>query len=143
MTNTSNYEKTIEHQFDSFCKTVLKNHARNIYAENKRRYARFVSLEALTPAELSKLCICDTYEAECICFSINNYDIPIEDILIAQALDSLSKRQQEIILLSFFLSMNDVDIAKLMNLAKSTVHYHKEKALNELRKFMEEHTDEE
>jgi len=32
----SNYENTIEHQFDSFCKTVLRNHARNIYAENKR-----------------------------------------------------------------------------------------------------------
>ena len=31
-----NYEKTIEHQFDSFCKTVLRNHARNIYAEIKR-----------------------------------------------------------------------------------------------------------
>ena len=38
--------------------------------------------------------------------------------------------------------MKDVDIAMLMNLAKSTVHYHKENALKELRKFMEEHKDE-
>ncbi|WP_228478759.1 hypothetical protein [Listeria welshimeri] len=38
--------------------------------------------------------------------------------------------------------MKDVDIAKLMNLAKSTVHYHKEKALKEIRKFMEEHKNE-
>lgn len=25
MVNTSSYEKTIEHQFDSFCKTVMRN----------------------------------------------------------------------------------------------------------------------
>lgn len=57
-------------------------------------------------------------------------------------IETLSKRQQDIILLSFFLNMKDVDIAKLMNLAKSTVHYHKENALKELQKFMEKHLDE-
>ena len=97
----------------------------------------------MTPAELSKLCVYDTYETECIWFLVDNYEIPIADILIAQAIESLSKRQRDIILLSFFLSMSDVDIAELMSLAKSTVHYHKENALNKLRKFMEEITDEE
>lgn len=142
MANTSDYEKTIEHQFDSFCKTVLRNHARNIYEENRRWQSRFISLEALTPADLAKLCSFDNYEAECIFFTACDYEIPIEDIMIAQAIESLSKRQQDIILLSFFLEMKDVDIATMMNLAKSTVHYHKENALEELRKFMEEHTNE-
>ncbi len=142
MMNISEHEKTIEHQFDSFCKTVLRNQARNIFAENKRWNKKFVSLESLTPAELNQLCIRDTYKAECICFSIYDYDIPIEDILIAQALETLSKRKQDVILLSFFLDMKDVDIAEIMNLTKSTVHYHRESALEELRKFMEEYTDE-
>lgn len=143
MTDTSNYEKTIEHQFDSFCKTVLRNQARNIYEENRRWQNRFVSLEALTPADLAKLCSFDNYSTSSIFFSILDYEISIEDILIAQALESLSKRRQDIILLSFFLDMKEMDIAKLMNLAQSTVHYHKENALAELRKFMEEYADEE
>lgn len=142
MTNTSDYEKTIEHQFDSFCKTVLRNQARNIYQESQRWQKRFVSLEALTPDDLAKLSSFDNYKAESILFSIFDYEIPIENILIAQAIESLSKRQQDIILLSYFLEMKDVDIATLMSLAKSTVHYHKGNALEELRKFMEEHTDE-
>ncbi|EJD5807325.1 sigma-70 family RNA polymerase sigma factor [Listeria monocytogenes] len=142
MLNTSSHQKIVEQQFDSFCKKVLRNQARNIYAENKRWKEKFISLEALTSAELSQLSIHDNYEAECVYFSINDYDIPIEDVLVAQAIESLSKRQQDIILLSFFLDMKDVDIAELMSLAKSTVHYHKENALNELRKFMEEHVDE-
>ncbi|HGM4082887.1 TPA: RNA polymerase sigma factor [Listeria monocytogenes] len=142
METTSKYEKTIEHQFDSFCKTVLRNQARNIYEENRRWQSRFISLEALTSADLAMLYNFDNYETESIKFSIFDFDIAVEDILLAQAIETLSKKQREIILLSFFLNMKDVDIAELMNLAKSTVHYHKENALTELRKFMEEHADE-
>lgn len=143
MTNSSDYEKTIEHQFDSFCKIVLRNQARNIYVEQKRWKNRFVSLETLTQADLAKLSCLDNYTAEYISFSVLDYEIPIRDILIAQAIESLSKRRQDIILLSFFLDMKELDIASLMNLAQSTVHYHKKNALEELRKFMEEHTNEE
>lgn len=142
MLKTSSHQKIAEQQFDSSCKKVLRNQARNIYDENKRWKEKFISLEALTPSEISQLSIHDTYGTECIFFTIDDYEIPIEDILIAQAIESLSKRQQDIILLSFFLDIKDVDITELMNLAKSTVHYHKENALNELRKFMEEHVDE-
>ncbi|EAE0903709.1 sigma-70 family RNA polymerase sigma factor [Listeria monocytogenes] len=142
MSNTFDYEKTIEHQFDSFCKTVLRNQARTIYDDNQRWKNRFVSLEALTPDDLSKLCSFDKYETECIFFTAFDYEIPIENILIAQAIESLSKRRQDIILLSYFLDMKEIDIASMINLAQSTVHYHKEKALTELRKFMEEHTNE-
>ena len=48
-----------------------------------------------------------------------NYDIRIEDVLIAQAIGKLTKRKQDIILLSFFLSMTNADIATLMELAES------------------------
>lgn len=139
MMNTYEYEKTIEHQFDSFCKTVLRNHARSIYTENKQRNERFISLECLSPTQLGKLCIYDTYEAECTYFCIRGFKIPIADVLMAQAIEALPKRQQDIILLSFFLDMKDVDIAILMNLANSTIHHHKEKALKGLRIFLEEH----
>ena len=139
MITTSNYEKTIEHQFDSFCKTVIRNFARDIYDENKRRNERLISLEALTMAELSQLSIFDDYDSNYIIMASYNYDIRIEDVLIAQAIGKLTKRKQDIILLSFFLSMTNADIATLMELAESTVHYHKTNALKELKELMEEH----
>lgn len=142
MTRNSDYEKTIECQFDSFCKAVLRNCARNIYVENKRRNQKCISLELLSPDELSQLCVCDTYNDECTCFSACDYDVFVESILIAKAIESLSKKQQDIILLSFFLNLKDVEIATLINLAKSTAHYHKENALKRLRKYLEEQTDE-
>ena len=142
MITTSNYEKTIEHQFDSFCKTVIRNFARDIYDENKWRNERLVSLEALTMAELSQLSIFDDYDSNYIIMASYDYDIRIEDVLIAQAIGQLTKRKQDIILLSFFLSMTNADIATLMELAESTVHYHKTNALKELKELMEEHWNE-
>ena len=142
MVTISNYEKTIEHQFDSFWKTVMRNFARDIYDENKRRNERLISLEALTMAELSQLSIFDDYDSNYIIMASYNYDIRIEDVLIAQAIGQLTKRKQDIILLSFFLSMTNADIATLMDLAESTVHYHKTNALKELKELMEEHWNE-
>ncbi|KAA9612733.1 RNA polymerase subunit sigma-70 [Listeria monocytogenes] len=139
MVNTSSYEKTIEHQFDSFCKTVMRNFARDIYDENKRRNEHLISLEALTQTELSRLSIFDDYDSNYIIMASYDYDIRIEDVLIAQAIGKLTKRKQDIILLSFFLSMTNADIATLMDLAESTVHYHKTNALKELKELMEEH----
>lgn len=74
--------KTIEHQFDSFCKTVLRNYARDIYDENKRRNDYLVSLESLSLAELSKLSILDDYDSNYICMVSYDYNIRIEDVLI-------------------------------------------------------------
>ncbi|KPI53703.1 RNA polymerase sigma 70 [Clostridioides difficile] len=132
-------ENTIEHQFDSFCKTVLRNYARDIYDENKRRNDYLVSLESLSLAELSKLSILDDYDSNYICMVSYDYNIRIEDVLMAQAIGKLTKRKQDIILLSFFLNMTNADIATLMDLAESTVHYHKTNALKELKELMEEH----
>ncbi|EML4473593.1 TPA: sigma-70 family RNA polymerase sigma factor [Clostridioides difficile] len=132
-------EKTIEHQFDSFCKTVLRNYARDIYDENKRRNDYLVSLESLSLAELSKLSILDDYDSNYICMVSYNYNIRIEDVLMAQAIGKLTKRKQDIILLSFFLNMTNADIATLMDLTENTIHYHKTNALKELKELMEEH----
>lgn len=132
-------EKTIEHQFDSFCKTVLRNYARDIYDENKRRNDYLVSLESFSLAELSKLSILDDYDSNYICMVSYDYNIRIEDVLMAQAIGKLTKRKQDIILLSFFLNMTNADIATLMDLAESTVHYHKTNALKELKELLEEH----
>ena len=132
-------EKTIEHQFDSFCKTVLRNYARDIYDENKRRNDYLVSLESLSLAELSKLSILDDYDSNYICMVSYNYNIRIEDVLMAQAIGKLTKRKQDIILLSFFLNMTNADIATLMDLAENTIHSHKTNALKELKELMKEH----
>ncbi len=86
-------EKTIEHQFDSFRKTVLRNYARDIYDENKHRNDYLVFLESLSLAELSKLSILDDYDSNYICMVSYDYNIRIEDVLMTQAIGKLTNEK--------------------------------------------------
>ena len=47
MKNTCIDEETVEHQFIAFCKVVVGNELRNIYAEEKRWNEKFISLDGL------------------------------------------------------------------------------------------------
>ena len=132
-------ELTTEHQFISFCKTVLRNEASNIRAEEKRWNNKFILLSELDEGGINELCICtyDFYEAESIIFHTHEYSIFIYDLLIAEAIAHLpNKRQQDVILLTFFLDLKDREVAKIINIAPSTLYYHKIKALAVLREFI-------
>lgn len=131
-------ELTTQCQFDSFCKVVLRNQARDIYRTNKRMQEKFVSLSSLTPSELNQFSTMDSYETDYFHFSVNEFDISVENMLIAEALEQLPKKKQDILLLSFFMDMSDVAIAKEMNLDDSTIRYHKHDALRKIKKYMEE-----
>ena len=64
--------------------------------------------------------------------------IEVKDELIGEALKSLPEKKRNVILLSFFLDMTDTEIAKYMNLVRSTIHYHRTSSLIALKKIMEE-----
>ena len=62
--------------------------------------------------------------------------------MIAEALKELTERKRNVILLSYFMEMSDADIAREMNLARSTIHEHRTRSLEILRKIMEGIADE-
>jgi len=132
------HQETTEYQFISFCKAVLRNEVRNIRAEEKRWNDKFVSLDELAEDYVEALYVCDRYEVETFIFHTHSYSISIDDATIAEAVTHLPERQKDIILLSVFLEMKDVEVAALMGLTTSTLHYQKTKALKALRKFMKE-----
>ena len=73
-------------------------------------------------------------------FTVHGYDIEVKDTLIAEALQALSERKRNVILLSYFLEMSDADIAS--ERVRSTVHEHRTRSLEILRKIMEGKADE-
>ena len=76
-------------------------------------------------------------------FSIKvmGFDITIKNMLIAEAVLSLTEKGRNIVLMSFFLGMTDKEIGKMLHLGQSTVNYHKNNNLKKMRKFMEEHEE--
>ena len=99
-------------------------------------------MSELSPEELVQLAAVDEYPSDTALFDILRYTISVESNLIADAIIALSEEKRNIILMSYFLDMNDKEIADTLNMIRQTVHYKRTSSLNELRKKMEEKNDE-
>ena len=125
-----------QHAFDSFCKKVLKNEVRNYYKEMERLRNNEVSFSELTAAELDQLSATDRYFATAQIFNVQGNDIIVNSDSLSTALKTLPQNKRDIILLSYFLELSDMEIGEKLNLIRSTVQYRRSSALRELRKFL-------
>ena len=130
-------EEDTQRVFDCYCKRILKNEAINIQKHNQYMNSRQVSFSELTPEQLAQICTCDEYSSDYSRFKVLEYDIAVKDELLAEALQERPERKRDIILLSYFLDYNDVEIAELLNLVRRTVNDQRNKALKDLKNRME------
>ncbi|MEG0155852.1 MAG: sigma factor-like helix-turn-helix DNA-binding protein [Lachnospiraceae bacterium] len=144
MEQSSSYDElTIRHQFDRICHLALEGEAVNYYRHMDYRRKHEVCLSELSEKELSRLFTMDQYEVENYQFRVLDYDIEVKDSLIAEALQILTEKKRNVILLSYFMGMSDAEIAREMSLVRSTIHEHRTRSLEMLKKIMEEYTEDE
>lgn len=139
--SSSEKQLRIRKQFDSFCKTLLKNETIDYERAITNRLKHEVSFSELTQEEWGYLNTMDEYISEAEVFHVLDYDIEIKDELIGKALKCLPEKKRNVVLLSFFMDMTDAEIAKCMNLVRSTIHHHRTSSLQSLKKIMEEIRD--
>ncbi len=135
--SSSEKQSRIRKQFDSFCKTLLKNEMIDYERERSYRLKHEISFSELSQEELSRMTNMDEYIVESEVFRVLDYDVEVKDELIGEALKYLPEKKRNVILLSFFLDMTDTEIAKHMNLVRSTIHHHRVSSLQTLKKIME------
>lgn len=135
--SSSEKQIRIRKQFDSFCKTILKNEMIDYERARSYRLKHEVSFSELTEGELEQLKTDDEYIVESQMFRVLDYDIEVKDELIGEALKYLPEKKRNVILLSFFMDMSDTEIAKHMNLVRSTIYHHRVSSLQALKKIME------
>lgn len=132
-----------QERFDSFCKSVLRNHARNYDQVLRRRRKRecfsedicedkrFQRFFSVAPCQ-------DTYV-----FRVLDMDVSVEDVLLGAALQELSEERRTIVLLSYFLDMTDSEIGAYLHLIRRTVSYRRGTTLKQIKKYLEDLADEE
>ena len=140
--SSSNDELTIRNQFDRICKLALKGEAVDYYRHIAYRPEHEVLLSELSQKEQNRLFTVDEYKAENKCFQVLGYDIEVKDALLAEAIQSLSEKKRKVVLLSYFMDMSDAEIARVMNLVRSTVHEHRRRSLELMKEIMEEYHNE-
>ena len=133
---SSSQRETVEHQFDSFCKRLLKNGARNILRDMKNRQKYEVLFSEMPQKEIDALMTMDKYSTDMNKFMACGFAVDIENDLLAEALSKLPVKSREIILLAYFHDMTDKEISKSMDVAQSTVQYQRSTSLKKLEKYM-------
>lgn len=130
-------ETHIRHAFDSFCKKVVRNEALNI----QKKYARFrqrqISMEILEQKGLGT----EFYYSEpnmnsSGSFIVLGIKIFISNEELANAIAALPSLRQEIILLSFFIGLNNREIGDIIGKSLGSVWYQRQVALEELGKYL-------
>lgn len=135
------HEEHIRHTFDAFCKKVLRNEARDYLDELARRRSREISFSELPVEVMKQLSVCDDYFAEDRTFDVLGNIVQIASDELAEAIASLPAEKRNIILLSYFLEMTDMEIAELLNMVRSSVAYRRTATLKLLKELMGGKTD--
>lgn len=135
-------EKTVRHQFDRRCKLALKGELVDYTRHMDYLGKHEVIISDLSQREFDKLSVIDEYEMDFYHIQVLDYDIWLKNVLLAEALSTLTKRKLDVIILSYFQDMSDADIARKLNLDRSTVYKHRNRSLELLKLKMEECSNE-
>ena len=138
---TPSQKKTVRHQFDHFCKKILREEARDYFRHIAWRSEHEVSISELAEERLPQLYVVDEYPAEQFQFQVHGNGVTVRDEKLAGALASLPDEKRDIILLAYFLDMTDQEIGEAMNLVRRTVQYKRTSALKEMKRSMEVNED--
>lgn len=137
-----NYEEAMKrevkkHQFDSFCRKVLREEARDYERHIAWRSDHEVSLSELSEEQERQMYVLDEYPSEQTHFHVQGYDVAIENEDLANALTVLPDDKRDIVLLAYFLDMTNQEIADKLDMVRRTVQYKRAQSLKELKKEME------
>lgn len=120
--------------FQKFCKSVLHNEACNAHEEIRRRRVREVTFSDLALYEERQLYTVDKYfqdeEAE------PSYQMAGKEItpkLLLEAIRALPEERRKIVLLYYFEGLTDIEIAKQLNISRSTVQYRRTSSFEQLK----------
>ena len=138
---SSQDELTVMHQFDRLCQLALDGEAADYFRHLEYRANYEVNFSDMTEQELDSIFVMDEYNLDNSHFQVLGYDIEVKDTLLVEALQALTEKKRNVVLLSYFLEMTDVEIARKMNLVHSTIREHRTRSLELLKKLMEENMD--
>ena len=128
--------ETIRYQFESFCKTLLRNESNNILKRMRRLAENEVLFSELSQAEMDKLCAVDEYPVEHFHFKVDGGDVVIKDERLYHALSQLPPVKRDIVLMAVWFKQSDAKIAAKLNMVRCTVQRQRIKTLANLNKMM-------
>ena len=137
MTLSPSQIKTVRHQCDSFCKKVLREESRDYKRQLAHILEREITFSDLSESILSRIGVMDEYPSDHTYFDVLDYRVAVRNNQLAKALASLPSKKRDVVLLAFFLDMNDAEIAEKFNVVRTTIQRRRTSSLAELKSRLE------
>ena len=112
---------------------------KNYYRELGRRAKHEVPFYDVTEADLNHVAAIDEYSMGYTVFPVYGTEVRVFDENLCEAIKALSERQRNIVLMSYFLEMSDIEIGEIIGISRCSVYRSRMRALNVIReKYMED-----
>lgn len=137
--DTSSFEHIVRIQFNALMMTVIKCTVKSRNRQFvRRRSKREILFCELSDTKLSERGTIDNYSCDCISFKVLNYTIQVSNEKLAVALYKLSSKERDVILLRYFQSMSDQEIAELYHVSRSAIYRRRSNGLKKLKIVLKE-----
>ena len=131
--SNSDQRSDLQARFDSYCKKVLRNAARNIKKKKHRINDSEILYSSLDDISGQQ----DNYFDGVYTFNVLGQAIVVYSESIVNTLLSLAEPDRNIILMAYFLEMTDQRISENIDVPLSTVQYRRNKLLKEMKSYLE------
>lgn len=129
----SSFEKAIRLQFDYLICKVIDRTVKNYYRELGRRAKHEVPFCDVTETDLNHVATIDEYSMGYTVFPVYGTEVRVFDEHLCEAIKALSERQRNIVLMSYFLEMSDIEIREIIGISRCSVYRSRMRALNIIR----------
>ena len=134
--NPSSFEHIVRIQFNALMMTVIKCTVKNRNRQFARRSKREVLFCELSDTKNVECVTKDNYSCDYISFEVLNFTIQISNEKLAVALYKLSNKERDVILLRYFQSMSDQEIAELYHVSRSAIYRRRSNGLKDSNSIM-------
>ena len=136
--STSSFEHIVRIQFNALIMTVIKRTVKSKKRQFARRSKRDVLFCELSDMKQLECGTTDNYSCDYISFEVLNYTIQISNEKLAVSLCKLSSKERDVILLRYFQSMSDQEIADLYHVSRSAIYRRRSNELKKLKSILKE-----
>lgn len=136
--DTSSFEHIIRLQFNTLMMIVIKGKMKHYKKRLSKRSTKEVLACEMSEVEQIEQGVFDTYPYNYMSFKVFDFTIYVSDEKLVTALNMLSEKQRNVILLRYFQDMNDREIAELYCVSRSAISSMRNRVLKKLEMILTE-----
>ena len=129
---------SIRYQFEVFCKKVIRGERCDYLRQVLRRAEQEVSFSDMPFDTLLRIGMSDDYPSSHYVFETQGHQISIADERLGEALSQIESAGRNLLLLAYFLDLNDREIGALLGIPRSTIQRRRQRFLDQMKQLLKE-----